>query len=802
MQKYKTTLSFVYLFLSTYFSSLALAMHSSKLEIEEDNKLPKPSLSLNHRNSEEIGNSCREKGETTGSYKVASWGVTDEEVEEAFKSNEHLVCIMESGTHLTRLNSRWTEVLGWEIDELLQRPYYEFIHPEDIEKTIEYEHNFIPTKFINRWRHKDGSYRYLSWLGLANFKKSGGHQPFSIVMDVTLEEGLNQKREKKIRFLNENLQFQNSVTCSLVDLQRLYLGELGQYGDEKSIGFSFPHIIRHFINLSESEFGFIAAIVDNEDNKKVVQLKTWEAKHDLSHKSQELFRQCKEENEEFSPLNALIEKILTTKQPLIFNKGSSSQEELKALEPEFPFDSFLGVPLISRNELVGILALINRPYNYDQQLLEWFEPLFLLSGRIVNENNLERIREELIKKINYEIFQKELEKQNIEREQAEARDKAKSEFLAHMSHELRTPLSGMLGLLELINKDNMTEEDRSSVQLAQDSGVSLLNLLNDILDLSKIEGGKMTLEEIEFSPFKILHEVTQLFSFQAEKKSVFLKLEASHKIPGLLRGDPKRFRQILINLIGNAVKFTEKGSIVIRIDGQLDGEGKDQYTYVLKGQVQDTGIGMTSESQKKLFQSFSQADASMARRFGGSGLGLYVTEKLCKLMEGYITVESEEGKGSTFSFQTCFKIPHQIDISDLIPAKSCPIKIPPLRILVAEDNIVNQKVLLRMLEREKHSVTLVENGREVLKALEDTAKPYDLILMDGQMPEMDGLEATRRIRMLPNNALKAIPIIGITAHAMATDRSRFLDSGMDGYLIKPVQQDTLNAEIIRCLKIK
>src|SRR3546814_314642 len=410
--------------------------------------------------------------------------------------------------------------------------------------------------------------------------------------------------------------------------------------------------------------------------------------------------------------------------------------------------------------------------------MEELDPLYEVSGHMINEKKM---------KPNH----KEGEKQRLTRRQAEAENFAKSSFLAHMSHEIRTPLTGLLGMLELINKERLDEDDLNYLQTAHGSGLALLSLLNDILDTSKVEAGQLKLETLKFNPTVVAQEVVQLLSLDAQKKGIDLKLTTHSQIPLYLMGDPTRLRQVFFNLAGNAVKFTSKGGVDISLGGTYD----DNH-FTLAGEVVDTGIGMSAETQERLFKSFSQADTSMLRRFGGTGLGLFITKKLCEMMEWDISVSSEVGKGSTFRFH--IRLGRS---KDLIPqtqsssSTKLPEKLPNIKILVAEDNAVNQLILKTMLTKAGCSVTTVWNGQEALEAI--THNHYDLVLMDGEMPVMDGLEATQKIRetFLP----KALPIIGVTAHAMVEDREKFLNAGMNGYLTKPVQREALYTEILKCM---
>jgi PAS domain S-box-containing protein len=715
------------------------------------------------------------------SIEFKSWGITEREMEEAFNTSEHLICLMEFGGYFKRLNANWTKVLGWQAEELLNTPYYQFIHPDDMDKTLEYENEFIPRGFVNRYRSKKGSYRWLSWIGLSNLKRKKGQPSFAIVQDVTLDILLKQESAMKISSLNEHINFQTSVIESIIDIQRLYLGDLGHYGDEKNSKISFQHIIQHFVRLSESEFGFIERI--SSINFKEASTKTWEANPLLSQEDQQKFKIWQAKGG-LIYFDKLIEQVAFQNKPLLINNVQDYFKETGLSDDNSTLKSFLGIPLTSRNETVGILGVANRVGGYNELLLKWFEPLFLLTGRIVNEVNLIDSH-------------KKIQKIYLEKEKAEAKNEAKSAFLAHMSHELRTPVGGLIGLLGLINTEKLEQDDLNYLQMAQETGASLLTLLNDILDLSKIEESKLTLEVIEFNPFNVTQEVVKLLSFSAKNKGLSFKLNFDCQVPDIIIGDPTRFRQILINLIGNAIKFTDNGSVKVALDGKaLEREEK----YLLKGTVKDTGIGISADTVTRLFQPFSQADESMARRYQGSGLGLYITKSLCELMGGNISVKSTEGKGSIFQFEVLLRLPQEMGGPGPIANSKIADMLPPLQILVAEDNRANQLLLRVMLERSGCKVTIASNGIEALKAVE--GEHFDLILMDGQMPEMDGLEATRRIRKLEEQLDKKrnLPIIGVSAHAMTTDKEKFINSGMNGYITKPVNKIELYTEILRCIK--
>ncbi|WP_051908645.1 response regulator [Candidatus Odyssella acanthamoebae] len=710
-----------------------------------------------------------------------TWGITEQEMEKTFATSENLICLMEFGGYFKRLNANWSKVLGWEIEELLRTPYYEFIHPDDLQKTLEYESNFIPSGFINRYHCKDGSYRWLSWIGLSNLEIAGGQPSFAIVMDVTLDELLKQKSVQQISLLNEHVNFQTSVIKAITEVQRLYLGQLGQYGNEPDKVISFQHIIQHFITLSQSEFGFIERIVSNKS--KHASTKIWEIDPLADPKAQQLFERCKIEEEGLLYFNKLVEQVVSQNSPLIINNIEDYFKETGPSESAYKFTSFFGIPLTSRNEMVGILALANRPTGYNEQLLEWFEPLLLLTSRIVNEVNL------------ISAYKK-MRKASLSQEKAEAKNEAKSAFLAHMSHELRTPLGGLIGLLSLIPEEQLSSENLSYLQMAKETGNTLLIILNDILDLSKIEEGKLILEKIAFNPLQVAQGVVKLLAFSAKDKALKLKLKCDSLVPESVIGDPKRLRQILMNLVGNAIKFTEKGNVKITLDGHY---GQDGSKYILNSTVKDTGIGINPDTLSRLFQPFSQADESIARRYQGTGLGLYITKSFCELMGGSIKVKSEEGKGSSFSFEAAFEVPEEDrSLGSPPPSSEALLKLPSLHILVAEDNRTNQILLRVMLERSGCTVTIAVNGHEALKAIE--REKFDLILMDGQMPEMDGLEATRRIREHYN--LRELPIIGVTAHAMKTDKKRFLEVGMNSYLTKPINKKALYKKILKCLEEK
>jgi PAS domain S-box-containing protein len=476
-----------------------------------------------------------------------------------------------------------------------------------------------------------------------------------------------------------------------------------------------------------------------------------------------------------------------------FSRWAQTLEQGKALSglvDEFPEEE---QPLLRAQDIQSILVLPLKVGGQWWGLIGFDDTRTMRRWTQLDEQLLMTAAEIIAAAIERNRAQKQLEKTSRE---AEAASRSKSEFLANMSHEIRTPLNAIIGLTELSLQEDLPEGVGENLRASLSSAEALLDIVNDILDLARVESGKLHLEEVEFSLPRFLGGVMRVMRHEAERKGLDFSMFLGRGLPRELMGDSGRLRQILVNLIGNAIKFTEEGGVNVAVECVSSSGGYIAGVQRVRFTVQDTGIGIPEHLHGIIFENFRQADGSITRKYGGTGLGLTISRQLVEMMGGSISLRSEAGKGSRFEVELPFKVAEThacaIEEGEDVP------EMLPLRILLAEDNALNRRTMILALKKLGHQADAVQNGAE---AVEKAAlKRYDCIFMDVQMPVMDGLDATRAIRgFTPDTAATApdVHIIALTAHALAGDKERFVQAGMSSYLSKPVRLEALKKHLVQ-----
>jgi PAS domain S-box-containing protein len=696
------------------------------------------------------------------------------EVDQLFNLSLDLFCIAGFDGYFKRINPAWEKTLGRSRDELLSRPYIDFVHPDDRDATLaEAKHILegqVTFSFENRFRCGDGTYIWLLWNATPSSEQ---HLIFAVARDITLRK----RAERRM-----------------------------------AVGYALTRVLAEAETLEDASTLILTAICEGlgwelgafwrvDDGAKALRCV------DMWHPPALEFPSFEWATREFTYQRGVGvpgtvwetgQSLWIPDVPAHHNFPRATFAEKEGLHSAFGFPVRIG------DQVVGVIEFVSREIRKpESELLEMFDSIGSQIGQFMErrraENELKlyadyleaaRHAQEADAKRLAQLV-KELE---VAKRKAEAATRSKSEFLANMSHEIRTPMNAVIGMTELALETKLTPEQRDYLSTVKSSAGSLLNLINDILDFSKAEARKLQLDRVDFELRDLLDDTVRVLAVRAQQKGLELACRVVSDVPDRLVGDPERLRRIVVNLVGNAIKFTEHGEVVLNARV----ESKSAEDVVISFSVTDTGIGIPAAKQKQIFEAFAQADSSTTRKYGGTGLGLSISSQLSELMDGRIWVESEESRGSTFHFTARFGLQRApIEAPDPVP-----VKLRDLPVLVVDDNSTSRKILQEMLTNWKMKPVATDSGPAALEALKrahKSGKPFQLVIADGHMPEMDGFDLAENLQQ--SSSLRGVKIILLTFTAQRKDQARAKQVGAAAAVTKPVKQSELWDAIVAALHV-
>ncbi|WP_027359991.1 PAS domain S-box protein [Desulforegula conservatrix] len=665
---------------------------------------------------------------------------SEERFRGAFETAPHGMAIVSMEGKWTKVNQALCDILGYSRDEFLATDFQAITHPDDLEADLEFVNQLTGGIIDNyqmekRYIHKNGS---IIWglLSVSLVRKNDG-TPLYFVSQI---QDIDDRKQSELRKNYDNRL--NMMLLGLNSLRDVSISELSKKAVDGAV------------MLTDSRYGFFAT-VDHETMKMTV--RAW---------SEGIWDRCEMQEREFD-MNignlALLGASASSGESIIVNDYQSSGHEKHGVpEGHVPIARVMTIPLVQQGIVNSIIGVANKPENYTSLDSAGLEHFLEGAWSVIQH----RLDEEAIHKA---------------REDAEKASRAKSEFLANMSHEIRTPMNTITGMGHLLSRSGLDARQQEQMKKIQNAADSLLGIIDEILDFSKIEAGRLALENVGFYMNDVIEKVSGQLFLKAEEKGLKLVFSISSDVPEYLSGDPLRLQQILVNLAGNAVKFTSTGEVAVSISVN----DRDDKSVRLLFSVQDTGIGISEDQIKNLFKEFTQADTSTTRHYGGTGLGLAISKRLAGMMGGDISVQSIQGKGSEFSFTAVLGVK---DIKKEKKEGALP-DLSGIRILVVEDNDLNWEVAAGIFSAAGIKTSRAVNGRDAVEIIMKNGLVFDSVMMDLQMPVMDGFEAAGLIRKKFNK--KELPIIAMTANAIKTEKEKCFECGMNDYLTKPVNIDNL-----------